>query len=543
MSSSPLAANLDEARRFTEARDYASAIVVFDRLIAQSPTDADLLIEAARVYGWADRNAESAGLYLRVIEVAPARLADIRNALAWQLHWSGQSARALPFFRDELIARPDDREIRHGLGEAFVTLDRLDDALMIYRDQVGRFPDDRRAQKRVALILGWLGRDDEARLAWVDVLNRAPDDREALFHLARLDNRAGRHQIAVGSLATLRAVEDDPETRLEHVRALRWSGDERAARQVLGATEGREAAELRILLNESLSDRVILDAEFSRDSDALSTRAGTAQILKSAGTHGTLDASFRHVWLEQNGANRHGRTLLVGYGWQGGAAGEPGGLWFPAVRVGMRNYDGWDSFAWQARLKWLPADFWRVDFEAGNTVVENVQSVDNEVRFDYVSAGFDHRFAARWEGSLGILLGRFDDGNQRTRGTGRLLYRFNDAPRLLAGVEGMAFRDSDPPVPGRGYWSPDRYSEIKAVLIADARVDAWQLYGKAAVGRLWETPGGSNTLYQIEGSARHPLGTLGYVRFYAGYSDSAGLTQGGGGYWRGYGGATLEILF
>ena len=211
--------------------------------------------------------------------------------------------------------------------------------------------------------------------------------------------------------------------------------------------------------------------------------------------------------------------------------------------LGVRDYGDWRSVAWMARLKWLPADAWRWDFEAGNALVENMTALQNHVRLDYASGGFDYRFAPRWLATAGLLAGRFDDSNRRTRLNGRLEYRLAEAPRVTLGAEGMAFRDSDPPNPGRGYWSPDSYRELKLALAAEAQHQGWDLYLKAALGKLWEDPGGSNNLYQLEASARHGVGDWGVARFYGGYSDSAGLTQGGGGYWRWYLGTTLDIPF
>lgn len=543
--SSPLhAASLEEARRFTDARDYAAAIAQFEELVHESPANADLLIEAARVNGWADRNAEAARLYERAVDAAPQRLADIRAALAWQLLWSGQAGRALVYFEAELAAHPENMDLRHGKAEALVALNRLGEALAVYGEQAARFPDDLKAKKGRARVALWLGRLDEARQGYEAVLATSPGDREARLGLARIDSQGGRHQAAAARLRTLLGEAEDGEVRAEFARALRWSGDEAGALDTLAAATGTDAVALRRQLRNRVGPRVALNAESSRDSDDLDLRALAVEASLRPAKRRRLDLSLRQAWLSENSAAINGRTWLLGYGATLGEAGGPHGLLFPSLHLGLRDYAGWRSPAVTARLKWLPSDAWRWDIEAGNTIVENVRSVQNEVRLDYLSGGFDYGFAPRWQGSLGVMAGRFDDGNQRTRLTGRLAYRAADDPWFIVGVEGMGFNDREPPVPWRGYWSPERYREIKLAASASATRAGWDLYLKAALGRLWETPGGSNTLYQLEASAGHEVGDWGQLTLYGGYSDSAALTQGsGGGYHRGYFGGTLYVPF
>lgn len=538
------AASLDEARRLTDAHEYPAAIAQFNMLLAEAPNSADMLIEAARVNGWADRNAESARLYLEAVRVDPGRLADIRGALAWQLHWAGQSDRAMRFFREEIAARPNDPEIRHGLAEALVAGNRLEEALEVYREQGSLFRQDLKAARGEARVLMWLDRHAEARAILSSIIVRIPGDKEARLGLARIDNLKGRHQEAVRQLNPLLKEGEDAQVRLELSRALRWSGDDSAALDSLAPLKGKEADELRLQLQDDLKHHVELNVEFSSDSDDLDIHAHTVQLGFRTQGKSSLHFILRHAHLHQPGDELDGQTWLVGYGTILGEAGSEQGLLFPSVYLGLRDYANQESLAWTARLKWLPADFWRWDFEAGNSIVENLQSLRNDVRFDYLSGGFDYRFAPQWLASLGMTTGEFDDGNRRTRLHGRMEYRFKEDPVLTLGLEGMGFRDSDPPVPGRGYWSPDRYREFKLAARIEGNHAGWNYHLKAALGQLWEDPGDSNTLYLLEASILRRVDDWGIVRIYGGYSDSAGLTQGsGGGYSRGYYGVTLDIPF
>lgn len=543
--SNPLhAASLDEARRLTDTRNYPAAIDQFNALLGETPDNTDLLIEAARVNGWADRNVEASRLYQEALRADHRRLQDIRGSLAWQLHWSGQSERALPYFRDELIAKPDDREIRHGMAEALVAMNRLPEALQVYREQGTRFPHDQKAIKGEARVLMWLDRHEEARAAYESILDQSPGDREARLGLARIANLSGQHQSAARQLKNLLREGGDDQVRLELARALRWSGDDFASLDTLDAVKGDEADELRLQMQNSLKHHVEVNAEFSNDSDDLDIHAYTVRLGLHAGEKSGFHFIVRHAQLEQNSDELDGSTWLIGYDTVLGEAGGKYGLVFPSLYLGLRDYVNWNSLAWTGRLKWLPADDWRWDFEAGNSLIENIQSIRNHVRFDYLSGGFDYRFSPPWVASLGLMAGKFDDGNRRTRLNGRIEYKFNSSPTVVMGLEGMGFQDSDPPLPGRGYWSPDSYREFKLAASVEGKMSGWDYHFKAALGKLWEEPGGSNNLYLLEGSILRSIDDWGVLRIYGGYSDSAALTQGsGGGYSRGYYGITLDIPF
>ena len=95
---------LETARKFVEARNFPEALKLYQRLVKAKPDDSDILIEAARVYGWADRNRESAALYQRVIKQFPARRNDVAQPLAMQLLWSDQAREAIPLFQEALAA-------------------------------------------------------------------------------------------------------------------------------------------------------------------------------------------------------------------------------------------------------------------------------------------------------------------------------------------------------------------------------------------------------------------------------------------------------
>jgi tetratricopeptide (TPR) repeat protein len=537
-------AGLETARALVDQRRYAEAIGVYETLLAKRPGEPDLLIEAARVHAWADRHAAAAALYRQVIEVAPQRRDDVLLPLAWQLAWDGRHDDAIPLFREAAQRLPGQRtEARYGLAESLSATGRLPEALETYRS-LATDPADLKARKGEARVLLWQDRHDEAAEHYRAILETHPADREAQTGLARALNHRGRHFAAVAAYAS--AVQDDPglarDTRVERALALRWAGLEDAALETLADADGRGVDALRGRLVQENASHLRADLEYSWDSDDLDIVALAAGWQQRFFGSRLLDVSVRGARVEQNGARIDGRQLLVKGGTRLGDVGR--GLLWPALTVGIRDYDGWQTLAWKLQGKWIPADLWRIDVEAGNEVIENVESLGNEVTLDAISASADWRFAPRWSATLGGALLRFDDDNLRTRVVGRVEHAVRTAqPRIMLGVEGMGFNDSDPEI-DRGYYNPARYREFKLQARAEHAVAGWQVDGRLALGKLWETPWDAprddSGLYAWELSAVRDLAPMQRLRFYAGGSDSSAFLQGSGtGYTRNYLGASL----
>lgn len=473
---SAMANTLADARQLVDQHRYGEAIEIYQKLVAADPRNTDLLIETARVNGWADRNTEAARLYRQVVEVTPDRLPDIRRALAWQLRWSGQCKDAVTLFAAEIERFPDDADPRQGRAECALVTNRPASALADY---------------------DW-------------IVNRDASNVRA---------------------ATGRA------------RALFWSGADEAALAALGSLQGPEVDALRRDVQREVGRRLTFGFETSSDSDDLDIRVFNVGLRYPLQARDYLLANLRTANVEQNGIAEHGDTILVGYGRLIGNPGAGLGALRVSAEGGARNYDPESSGAWRLHGTWLRSDVWRFDIEAGNEIIENIQSLLNRVQFNYASAGFDARPFDRWLFSAGVLAADFRDGNQRHRLHGRIEHRWRDAPRLDAGIEAFGFNDSDPPNPSLGYYNPDRYREGKLYLVWRPEAFGFGFRVKGAVGRLWESPGDASTLYAWEAGAHRNLNDRFRVDAWIGGSDSASLTSGPGGYRRHYGGAQIGWWF
>jgi tetratricopeptide (TPR) repeat protein len=539
LSTPIFAADLGQARLLVDQQRYAEAIAEYDILLAEHPGQADLLIEAARVHAWADRNATAAVLYQKALDAAPQRHHDVLLPLAWQLAWSGRSAEAIPLFREAAQQIPVQRsEALHGLAESLAASNKPTEALQVYQ-MLAAESDDLKAQQGEARMLLWLERHDEAAARYRAILRMHPHDKAARIGLARALNHSGHHFAAVSTYTT--AVEHDAalthDTRVERATALRWSGLEDDALATLGDATGNDAAILRGRLEQETASALRGEFETSWDSDQLDIHALSLGWQQRFNTGRVLDVSARSARIEQNGRRIDGRQVLVKAGTRLGDVLH--GLHWPALAVGMRNYGGWQTAAWKLQSKWIPADFWRIDLEAGNDVVETIDALNNKVRLNMLAASTDWRFAPRWSATLGTAVLRFDDNNQRTRLVGRIEHILTTAqPRIALGVEGMGFRDSDPTI-ARGYYNPERYREFKMFARAEHEAAGWLLEARLALGKLWETPGSSSGLYAWELAAVRDLAPMLRLRLVAGRSDSSTFQSTGGGYTRNYLGASL----
>jgi Flp pilus assembly protein TadD len=531
LAAAPLvqANDLQAARAATDARRFDEALRLFEQLLSARPADSDLLIETARVYGFADRHREAVATYRRVLEVAPARRHDVLPSLAWQTLWAGDplAARAL-FAQARDAAGPNQRlraEMLQGEGEAAEALADLNGAAAAYRQALTLQPADAAVQRG----------------------------------LARTLNAVGRHVAA----ATLYARIDDgldAGVRLDHARARRWAGDDAGAHALLAGRTEAAAVWLRDWrLARELKSSVSASIDHATDRDDLDATA----LQLNAGrwftptVHG--EVAVRQLRLDEPAGDADVQRLSGRLSARFGAIEDPRGLWIASLALAAQSAEGWHPVTGSASLRWLPADGWRFGGEFGRELIETPTAIANRVTVDVVALSAEHRLTPQWSvaGSLARL--DFSDHNTRTRLNGRVAYLVRShRPRIEAGVEAMAFESSRPasfaallpagttaPV---GYWNPRRYVEGRAyvTLEGEAQPLEWQL--KLALGSAREVDGdgarSSAQPHQIEAALGYDLSPALRLRLAAGASGAGfGVNAGGSGYWRRYVGLTLSGWF
>lgn len=206
----------------------------------------------------------------------------------------------------------------------------------------------------------------------------------------------------------------------------------------------------------------------------------------------------------------------------------------------------------------MPQDLWRFTADLGREVVETPQAISNRITVDVAALGVEYRLPPRWTfaGVLSHL--RFSDSNDRTRVYARVEYATRFNPKVVVGIEGAAFTDSNPasfaavPPPGTlppaGYWNPKDYAEGRLFAGIYHERDDWEAYARVALGLSRETDGdgtsSSGHPNLLEAGMAHDVGPGLRWRLYAGGSGSSfAVGNGGTGYWRRYAGFMLTAWF
>jgi len=556
------AQTLQQARASVDARQYGQALPIYEALLSVQSSNTDLLIETARVYGFADRHKEAISKYRRVIEVDPGRLKDVAAALAWQTLWSGDAAAALPLFEQARGFSSDPKaqaELWRGAGEVCVETGDNACALNAYRQALALTPGNKDLQRRIALVLLWLDDYAQAEAASRALLAEDPKDRRAQASLARTINAAGRHNEAV---RMYQEIDDgsDADLRLDHARAVRWAGFDAAAFPLLDARTDDAA----VFLRDWRIDREQLNyawssIDYSVDSDKLDTlamAAGAGTLLKPGLL---LEGGYRFARLDSPRGNVNANRLQATLR---GLVGTPGvtppGLLIPSLTLALNDYDGWTPVTGTASVRWMPQDLWRFTADLGREVVETPLAISNRITVDVAALGTEYRLPPRWTlgGTLSNL--RFSDGNDRVRVYGHVDYATRFNPKVVVGVEAAAFNDSKPasfaasPPAGRlppaGYWNPKDYADVRVFAGLYHERGDWEAYARLALGISRETDGdgrrSSGHPNLLEAGIAHDVGPRLRWRIYAGGSGASfSVGNGGSGYWRRYVGFTLTGWF
>lgn len=564
------AAAIAAARAATDRRDWNDALARWRALESAAPGDVDLLIESARVHGFADRNADAADRYLKVIGIAPARRGDVLLATAWQLLWAGHAAQAEALFV-EIAAAPakfaggnDGFDAWLGAAEARESAGDLAGA----GEALGRAralrPGDRIAARRAARVHAEMGRQDEAIATLSAIAGADPRDREVRYELARVRNAAGRHREAVADYRAAidadRALGHAPseDALFDRARALRWAGYDDLAH---GALEGLAQADARWLRDWRTARETRRFAAVGIDTATDRDRLDAIAVFASFGWRPTpaseVEIATRRVDLSEPTREVHGerlsaswRTRLGADAATIGAASDRGPVW-PSLTLTANRYGDWRPLTGAARLRWDPSDVVRLDGELGRELIETPLAIANRVSVDVAAFGADWRWrtGSSLAGSLAAL--KFDEGNLRTRVNLRAVQLLHARPRVAAGIEAMAFRSTDPTSdtnPARGYWNPRDYREARAFVTFAHDAGRWDFAMKFGLGAARETDGfgnrssGSPNLLEL--AAGYDLTKSLRLRARAGGAGGAmGVGSGGQGYWRRYAGVDLTGWF
>jgi tetratricopeptide (TPR) repeat protein len=518
-------AERERARELVERRDFAPAIALFDAMLAAHPGDSDLAIERARVLGYADRNREAADAYAAVASSFPARRADVLPSWAWQRLWSGDPAGAEPLFREALDSKPNDAAARLGLGQCLL----------------------------------WSGREQQALVEFDRVLAQDPASREARLGRATALNFSGRAREASREYSKMLPT-DDGGLALQAARARYWAGFPEQAMPLLATATTPEAQWLRdYRIHRELRTYVSSSFDWSDDADDLSVVSLSMTGGWRHAARDTIEASMRTTRLEGPdttlpGAPRSsvdGQEAMAAWSARRGSLDSTRGVVWPMLSVGVRDYDGWTTFAWRARVRYSPLDQVFLTAYAGNGVLETIGALRNRVGHVEGALSAEVRSVPRWTFAGGFTRLGYDDDNDRDQWNARAEYLLLPQQRLRIGADVLAFDNRNPTGPTRldhGYWNPDRYTQERLYVSISGDRGRWSYDARASGGLFQESDGWGNDTHDptfaFEGATAYDFSPSLQLRCYAGGSRSgAGLVSGGDGYHRTYAGASLTGYF
>jgi tetratricopeptide (TPR) repeat protein len=517
--------DLLEARVLTESRQYPAAIALFDRLLAGDPNNSDLAIERARVLGFADRNAESATSYAAIAERHPQRRGDVIEAWAWQALWSGDAVKAEALFAEALTTRPAVANLQLGHAQALLHS----------------------------------GRELEAIAGFDRVLAADPASREAQVGRAYALNYAGHPRAAANQFVAVLPTTDEG-IALQAARAYYWAGFPDLAVPLLAGSSLSEAQWLRdYRIERELRPYVSGSLDYSSDADSLWITSATLAGGWRRPSGNTLEASLRTTRLDgpdtsQPGSPRHeidGRQLLLSWSGRLGTPDTEHGVAWPMVAVGVRDFDGWETFAWRARLRYAVLDNLAFTAYAGNGLLDTVGAIRNRIDYTEATGTVDYRPTSRWNLSGSLTRISYADDNDRNQVGLRAEYLLVPRRQLRVGVDSVYFENSNPAGPDHpnlGYWNPESYFEPRVYASMSGDHGPWSFDARASVGHLEEHDGWggktSDVTLAAEGVAAYDFSPDLQLRFYAGGSRSgAGVGSGGEGYYRSYVGISLVGYF
>ena len=220
---------LREALALHHAGRLPEAQLLYSRLLAGDPDNAEVLHLSGLVAFRESRFDEAIGLLRRAVAHAPGNALYLAN-LGNVLRDSGRREEAVESYERVLAIDPDHVSVRNDLGMIRLEAGTTHAAIHDFRDVIFRKPDHFRAHLNLGSALHRSGNAEAAERAYRRALALNPDSTDGLSQLASLLESQGRFDEAIGFLKRCSAVE--PESASVHAdlaRALDRHGDHQGA--------------------------------------------------------------------------------------------------------------------------------------------------------------------------------------------------------------------------------------------------------------------------------------------------------------------------
>jgi tetratricopeptide (TPR) repeat protein len=212
-----------------DPRSLKRVLAIYNEHLKASPDDEKVLLQRARVKGWAGQTEEALNDFEAYLRRHP-RDDKVRVEVAAVLSYSKDKAlvaRSLPLYDVHLNRSPDDLEARLQRARARSWLAMTKEAEEDFRSYLQKRPGDDKVKLELAMVLSWSkDKREQARALSIfdEYLRDHPEDDQALLQRARIKSWLGKHKEAVVDYRAYLSRNADASARAALADALAEAG-------------------------------------------------------------------------------------------------------------------------------------------------------------------------------------------------------------------------------------------------------------------------------------------------------------------------------
>jgi len=431
---------------------YPEAIVLYQKIVAESPKDTFSLKRLALVLSWENRLDESIAAYHRLLEADPSD-DEARRELAKIEGWAGRNSESVAAYRDLLRGHPGDAALKLSLAEVLSWQGKNSEARSLYQEMIGAKDHAIPAALGMGDIASWEGDLTGAAQWYRQVLKADPVNERARLGLARIHHWQGMDRAAVREI------------------------DEAALRY----PDSKEAKKLHQEIHDTLRPSLTPSFDRTLDTDGNDLMASRVGMSLHADPQTTVDAIYSHYDAQFRcdiaghcpGATASERAETQADSFAGVFNTRFSDILYLNARLGADRLESFDGDDLTRIVGGGSFDFYptqNLGFGAGITresLFDTARLIDNRIRIHAATARLDYRFARRWRLRGSGQHAWFSDDNQRNLAYASLEVRLpfrRPRTRVTYATRYLSYQNAL----DDGYFSPTRFlANLLSVAVGD----------------------------------------------------------------------------